>query len=61
VGASAAANDETPTHTAPSVAIPRSPYRSMYRPTNGSDTRRANENDEISRPIESYPTPKLRA
>ena len=53
VGARAAANDDTPTHTAPSVDIARSPYRSMYRPTNGSATRRANENDEISRPTAS--------
>ena len=60
-GARAAPTDETPTQTAPRVAIERSPYRSMKRPTNGSATSRVNENAEISRPTESYPTPKLRA
>jgi hypothetical protein len=45
--------EETPTATAPSVVIARSPYRSMKRPTNGSEIRRANENAEISSPTAS--------
>jgi hypothetical protein len=52
-GAKPAAIDETPTTTAPTVVIARSPYRSMKRPTNGSAIRRAKEKPEIKRPIAS--------